>query len=183
MSSTNAASIRKPYPSDVSDEEWAFVAPYLALVRGDAPQRRHDLREAFNAARWVAHTGAPWRWLPHDLPPSCAWSPGATASPARRSWTVARCSRRPRAARRGAPAIPLNDHHPLGPLALFGQTDFLAAFLGGGKGTAKKGARPIQLALLVEGGQSGTPDALPDSSFAPALESSPHRRGRAIPAG
>jgi hypothetical protein len=36
---------------------------------------------------------------------------------------------------------------------------------------------------LVEGGQSGTPDALPDSSFAPALESSPHRRGRAIPAG
>jgi transposase len=69
MSSTNAASIRKPYPSDVSDEEWAFVAPYLALVRGDAPQRRHDLREAFNAARWVVHTGAPWRWLPHDLPP------------------------------------------------------------------------------------------------------------------
>src|SRR5215212_11268521 len=35
---------RKPYPSDVSDEEWAFVAPYLALVREDAPQRNHDLR-------------------------------------------------------------------------------------------------------------------------------------------
>src|SRR5215472_3471173 len=60
---------RKPYPSDVSDEEWAFVAPYLALVRADAPQRRHDLREVFNAVRWVVHTGAPWRWLPHDLPP------------------------------------------------------------------------------------------------------------------
>jgi hypothetical protein len=30
---------RKPYPSDVSDEEWAFVAPYVALVREDAPQR------------------------------------------------------------------------------------------------------------------------------------------------
>src|SRR5215204_3139022 len=29
---------RKPYPSDVSDEEWAFVAPYLALVRGDRPR-------------------------------------------------------------------------------------------------------------------------------------------------
>ena len=27
---------RKPYPSDVTDEEWAFVAPYLALVREDA---------------------------------------------------------------------------------------------------------------------------------------------------
>ncbi len=60
---------RKPYASDVSDEEWAFVAPYLALVREDAPQRRHDLREVFNAARWIGHTGAPWRWLPHDLPP------------------------------------------------------------------------------------------------------------------
>ena len=44
---------RKPYPSDVSDEEWAFVAPYLALVREDAPQRNHDLREVFNGLRWV----------------------------------------------------------------------------------------------------------------------------------
>jgi transposase len=59
---------RKPYPSDVSDEEWAFVAPYLALVRADAPQRRHDLREGFNALRWLARTGAKWRRLPHDFP-------------------------------------------------------------------------------------------------------------------
>jgi transposase len=59
---------RKPYPSDVSDEEWAFVAPYLALVRADAPQRRHDLREVFNALRWLARTGAEWRLLPHDFP-------------------------------------------------------------------------------------------------------------------
>ena len=69
MSNTNSDPIRKAYPSDVSDEEWAFVAPYLALIRVDAPQRRHDLREVFNAVRWVVHTGAPWRWLPHDLPP------------------------------------------------------------------------------------------------------------------
>jgi transposase len=59
---------RKPYPSDVSDEEWAFVAPYLALVRADAPQRRHALREVFNALRWLARTGAEWRLLPHDFP-------------------------------------------------------------------------------------------------------------------
>jgi transposase len=49
---------RKPYPSDVSDEEWAFVAPYLALVREDAPQREHDLREVFNGLRWVVRTGS-----------------------------------------------------------------------------------------------------------------------------
>lgn len=59
---------RKPYPSDVSDDEWAFVAPYLTLVRADAPQRRHDLREGFNALRWLTRTGAEWRLLPHDFP-------------------------------------------------------------------------------------------------------------------
>src|SRR5918998_6231043 len=61
--------IRKPYPSDVSDEEWAFVAPYLALVREDAPQRNHDLREALNGLRWIVRTGSAWRYMPHDLPP------------------------------------------------------------------------------------------------------------------
>jgi len=60
---------RKPYPSDVSDEEWAFVAPYLALVREDAPQRTHDLREVLNGLRWIVRTGSAWRYMPHDLPP------------------------------------------------------------------------------------------------------------------
>ena len=60
---------RKPYPSDVSDEEWAFVAPYLTLVREDAPQRNHELREVFNGLRWIVRTGAAWRYMPHDLPP------------------------------------------------------------------------------------------------------------------
>jgi transposase len=61
---------RKPYPSDVSEEEWAFVAPYLVLVvREDAPQRTHDLREVFNGLRWAVRTGSPWRYMPHDLPP------------------------------------------------------------------------------------------------------------------
>ena len=60
---------RKPYPTDVSDDEWAFVAPYLSLMSEDAPQRRYDLREVYNALRWIVHTGAPWRYLPGDLPP------------------------------------------------------------------------------------------------------------------
>src|SRR5918999_1766517 len=60
---------RKPYPSDVSDEEWAFVAPYLALVREDAPQRNHELREVFNGLRWIVRTGSAWHYMPHDLPP------------------------------------------------------------------------------------------------------------------
>lgn len=63
---------RKPYPSDVSDEEWAFLAPYLALIREDAPQREHELREVFNALRWIVRTGAQWRMIPNDLPPWAA---------------------------------------------------------------------------------------------------------------
>jgi len=60
---------RTAYPSDVSDEEWALVAPYLTLMTADAPQREHPLREVFNGARWIARTGAQWRLMPHDLPP------------------------------------------------------------------------------------------------------------------
>jgi len=60
---------RKPYPSDVGDEEWALVAPYLALLAEDAPQRTHRLREVFNALHWLVRAGASWRMLPHDLPP------------------------------------------------------------------------------------------------------------------
>lgn len=60
---------RRAYPSDVSDEEWAFAAPYLMLMREDAPQREHPLREVFNALRWITRTGAQWRFLPNDLPP------------------------------------------------------------------------------------------------------------------
>ena len=61
----------RSYPSDVKDDEWAFVAPYLALVREDAPQRRHPVRALFNALRYLGHTGCQWRYLPNDLPP---WS-------------------------------------------------------------------------------------------------------------
>jgi transposase len=57
------------YSSDVSDEEWAFVAPYLALCREDAAQRSHSLRAVFNALRWLVKTGAHWRMMPNDQPP------------------------------------------------------------------------------------------------------------------
>jgi transposase len=62
---------RKPYPTDVSDEEWAFVAPYLTLLREDCRQRRYELREVFNALRWAVRAGAPWRLIPNHFPP---WS-------------------------------------------------------------------------------------------------------------
>ena len=67
-----AAAMRKPYPSDVSDEEWHFVLPYLTLMRADAPQRRHDLRAVFDALCWVVRTGAQWDYLPHEFSPHSA---------------------------------------------------------------------------------------------------------------
>ncbi len=59
---------REPYPSDVSDDEWALVAPYLTLLPEDAGQRRYELREVFNALRYLVRTGAPWRVPPHAFP-------------------------------------------------------------------------------------------------------------------
>lgn len=60
---------RKPYSTDCTDPEWEFVAPYLTLMREDAPQRDYDLREVFNALRYVLRSGCAWRLLPHDFPP------------------------------------------------------------------------------------------------------------------
>lgn len=60
---------RKRYPSDVSDEEWAFVVPYLTLLPLDSSQRKHDLREVFNGLRFIVRTGLQWRFMPNDLPP------------------------------------------------------------------------------------------------------------------
>ncbi len=50
---------RPAYLSDVSDEEWALVAPCLALQRQHSAQRDHDLREVFNGLRCIVKTGAP----------------------------------------------------------------------------------------------------------------------------
>jgi len=46
-----------------------LLAPYLTLLPEDAGQREHSLREVFNGLHYIAKTGAPWRWMPNDLPP------------------------------------------------------------------------------------------------------------------
>src|SRR5215218_9063196 len=90
METTDA---RKPYPSDVTDEESAFVAPYLTLMTEVAPQRRHDLREVFNALRWIVRTGAQWPgalWaLPTNVPPWAA--AGARWAQPTQRWIAAGC--------------------------------------------------------------------------------------------
>jgi transposase len=57
------------YASEVSDDEWAFVAPCLTLMREDAPQRKHSLREVCNGVRCIVRTDMQWRMNPVDLRP------------------------------------------------------------------------------------------------------------------
>jgi transposase len=73
------------YASDVSDEEWAFCAPYLTLMKEDAPQREYALRGLFNAVRYMVRAGCPWRMIPNDLPP---WS---TVHQQAQRWIEAGC--------------------------------------------------------------------------------------------
>ena len=42
--------------------------PYLTLMKEDAPQRHHELREVFDVLRWTVRSGSAWRYLPHDFP-------------------------------------------------------------------------------------------------------------------
>jgi transposase len=65
------SSDRKPYPSDVTEEEWSLVVPYLTLMSEDAPQREYPLRELFIGLRYVIRYGIASRAMPSDLPP---WS-------------------------------------------------------------------------------------------------------------
>ena len=76
---------RALYPTDVTDEEWLFCAPYFTLMSEDAPQRSTPLREIFNALRYMVRAGCPWRMMPHDLPP---WT---TVHQQAQRWIKAEC--------------------------------------------------------------------------------------------
>ncbi len=60
---------RKHYPSDLTDAQWAVLAPLLPPARPGGRPRRVDLREVLNGIRYVLRNGCTWRALPHDLPP------------------------------------------------------------------------------------------------------------------
>ncbi len=60
---------RKPYPSDLTDEQWAVLQPLLPRARPGGRPRKTDLREVLNALCYLNRTGCTWRALPHDFPP------------------------------------------------------------------------------------------------------------------
>ncbi len=59
---------RRPYPTDLTDTEWACLAPLLEQKPGPGRKRAVDMREVVNALRYMTRTGCQWRMLPHDLP-------------------------------------------------------------------------------------------------------------------
>jgi putative transposase len=62
---------RPAYPNDLTDAQWALVAPLLPEPPAEGPGRppRVALWEVLNALLYIKQTGCPWRYLPHDFPP------------------------------------------------------------------------------------------------------------------
>jgi len=60
---------RKAYPSDLTDEQWAILAPMVPAAHSNCRPRQADMREVMNAMIYLVRAGCPWRNLPHDLPP------------------------------------------------------------------------------------------------------------------
>jgi transposase len=68
---------RAAYPSDLTDEQWAVIGPFLQAWKAKHPsvsghQGRYSLREILNAIFYQNRTGCQWAYLPHDLPPKSA---------------------------------------------------------------------------------------------------------------
>jgi len=60
---------RLRYPSDLTDEEWALIAPCIPPAKRGGNKRRVNLREIVNGLMYILSTGCQWRALPKDLPP------------------------------------------------------------------------------------------------------------------
>ncbi|MGW4890924.1 IS5 family transposase [Kitasatospora sp. NPDC004240] len=68
---------RKPYPSDLSDEQWSLIEPVLTVWKDrhrsvSGHQGSYAMREIVNAILYQSRTGCQWAYLPHDLPPKSA---------------------------------------------------------------------------------------------------------------
>ena len=60
---------RLRYPSDLTDGEWALVAPRIPPAKRGGNKRRVNLREIVNGLMYILSTGCQWRAIPKDLPP------------------------------------------------------------------------------------------------------------------
>jgi transposase len=60
---------RKPYPTDLTDKEWAFIEPYVPKAKRGGRPAHYSKREILNGIFYLLRGGCAWRLLPHDFPP------------------------------------------------------------------------------------------------------------------
>ena len=60
---------RRAYDTDLSDGQWALIAPLIPEAEPGGRPRKASTRELVNAVLFFIRSGAAWRLLPHDLPP------------------------------------------------------------------------------------------------------------------
>jgi putative transposase len=60
---------RKPYPTDLTDEQWKLIEPMLPDAKPGGRPRKTNLREVFNALFYLVRSGCQWRMIPHEFPP------------------------------------------------------------------------------------------------------------------
>ncbi len=62
---------RKPYSSDLTDDQWQLLEPLVPAPKEGGRPPKYARREIVNAVLYLTRNGCAWRNLPHDLPP---WS-------------------------------------------------------------------------------------------------------------
>jgi putative transposase len=60
--------MRKPYPTDLSDDEWTYIEPHMPAPKEHGRPRIHSTRDILDAIFYVLRSGCQWRLLPHDFP-------------------------------------------------------------------------------------------------------------------
>src|SRR5262245_32991801 len=61
--------MRKPYPSDLTQEQWSLLEPLVPPAKRGGRPRTADMREILNGIFYIDRAGCQWAALPHDLPP------------------------------------------------------------------------------------------------------------------
>src|SRR3954466_1007733 len=59
---------RKPYPSDLTNEQWSVIEPMIPPEKWGGRTRSVEMREVLNGILYLNRTGCQWRAIPHDLP-------------------------------------------------------------------------------------------------------------------
>jgi putative transposase len=60
---------RTPYPSDLTDEQWKLIEPFIPQAKPGGRPRTVNIKQVVNAILYLSRTGCSWRMLPHEFPP------------------------------------------------------------------------------------------------------------------